>query len=98
MKKKTIIEQMIPLIEQITENQRSIHNKLFADLIFGGCCIYKTEVVDGKPSIKYVDPISREAEIAMYNATHDDSKLTTAPAQDSQTSHQPNTNTEQSEH
>jgi len=52
----------------------SIKQELFDDLIYFGECAYKTSIENGKPTIKYVDPISDELRIAMYNAEHKDSQ------------------------
>jgi len=56
-----------------------IKKRLMNDLILGGECAYKTEIKEGKPQIKYVDPLSDELRIAIYNAEHKDSQIHITP-------------------
>ena len=54
-----------------------VRDKMFDDLFCFGICASKTEIIDGKVHIKYVDPMSDELRNAMYNAEHEDSKMKT---------------------
>lgn len=52
-----------------------VKQKALDDLILFGEAVTKTEIVDGKPTIQYVDPISDEFRVAKYNAEHTDSAM-----------------------
>lgn len=50
-----------------------VKDKCFDDLVLWGLCATKTELESGKPTIRYVDPLSPEMQAAIYNAEHTDS-------------------------
>lgn len=55
---------------------KDLREMMLDDLFAFGICASKTEIVDGKVSIKYIDPMSDELQMVMYNAEHSDSQMT----------------------
>lgn len=52
-----------------------VKQKTLDDLIVFGEAVTKTEMVEGKPTIRYVNPVSDEFRVAKYNAEHSDSAM-----------------------
>lgn len=63
--------EFLNMIEEMETTKKRCLNDL---LNFGVSC-FKSEIIDGEPIIKYVDPISYEFSVAIYNAEHTDSQI-----------------------
>lgn len=70
-KEKALIGKMFETSPQDEE----LKQRMFDDLITGGMAAWKTEIENGIPIISYVDPVSPEMRVAMYNAEHTDSAM-----------------------
>ena len=62
-------------IGSMKKEHNEVNDKMFDDLIAFGICMSKTEIIDGKLSIKYIDPISDEMRKVLYNLEHKDSQI-----------------------
>lgn len=52
-----------------------LKDKMLDDLFAYGICASKTEIINGRVHIRYIDPMSDELREAMYNAEHKDSQM-----------------------
>lgn len=64
---KTYTEQLEKLLDDNSEEMRKVHD----DILSLGIAVVKSE----NSKLKRVDPLSKEVQIALYNATHSDSMV-----------------------